>query len=65
MSPEMVGKTAFPEWWKGVVKAKLEHDATVKYNRMLPRSKSRIFDSLLETTNENNKRTWDEFVGLQ
>lgn len=62
VSPEMVGKAAFPEWWNGVVKAKLEHDYGERSKS--PRRKSGPFSDLLKTMDENNKLAWAKYLGL-
>ncbi|MGI0011723.1 MAG: hypothetical protein ACREAE_10025, partial [Nitrosopumilaceae archaeon] len=61
--PEMVGMTAFSEWWKGVIEAKIKYDATVKYKSRLPGSGSPHLANLLKTMEQGNKKIWDDYVG--
>jgi len=62
VSPEMVGKAAFPEWWNGIVKAKLEHDYAERLKSS--RRKSGPYGGLLKTMDENNKLEWEKYLGL-
>lgn len=62
VSPEMVGMTAFPEWWKGIVKAKIEHEYAKNYRGF--GRKPGAFDDLLRTMDTNNKLAWEKYLGL-
>jgi cell division control protein 6 len=64
VSPEMVGMAAFPEWWKGIVKAKLEHEYAQNYKGLSFGRKPGAFDGLLKTMSENNKLAWKKYLGL-
>lgn len=64
VSPEMVGMTAFPEWWKGIVKAKIEHEHAENYKGLSFGRKSGASDSLLKTMDQNNKLAWEKYLGL-
>ena len=54
--------TAFPEWWKGIVKAKIEHEYAQNYKGFGRRSGA--IGSLLKTMDANNKLAWEKYLGL-
>jgi len=64
VSPEMVGLAAFPQWWKGIVKAKIEHEYAQNYKGLSFGRKPGAFDGLLKTMSENNKLAWEKYLGL-
>ncbi|MBI3638990.1 MAG: AAA family ATPase [Thaumarchaeota archaeon] len=64
VSPEMVGIAISKEWWKGIVKAKLEHDFAVSSKKTRIGSRSRPLNNLLATMEQNNELTWKKYVGL-
>jgi cell division control protein 6 len=63
ISPEMVGITASPEWWKTLVKRKLEHDFAVERRKLRPRKS--FYPRLLASLDHNNDMVWEKFVGMK
>lgn len=64
VSPEMVGMTAFPEWWKSVEKAKINHDQNVEHQKSIKPKKSSIVYNMYKTLELKTQKDWQEFVGL-
>ncbi|MGI0011047.1 MAG: hypothetical protein ACREAE_06585, partial [Nitrosopumilaceae archaeon] len=63
--PEMVGMTAFSEWWKGVVEAKIKHDQNIEHQKSIKPKKSSIAYNLYKTLEIDTQKDWQKFVGLQ
>ena len=67
--PEAIGKACFPDWWTGLVQRKTQHDnsASSIFN---PKNYSTLFNkksgagSLLNSINDYEDSSWNEFVGL-
>ena len=64
VSPEMVGKAAFPEWWNGVVKAKVEHEASEKLSDSFGMGFTKRRSNLAKTMNKISQENWKKYVGL-
>lgn len=62
ISPEMIGRVCFPEWWNNLEKQKVEHEAFERFRSIRPRhsSLSRLSKSIDMLGEEN----WKNFVGL-
>lgn len=67
VSPEMIGKTCFAEWWAGVEKRKKEHQIekkslkTKKQMHAGPGRHLKSLDNILENLYE---KSWSDFSGL-
>jgi cell division control protein 6 len=67
--PEAIGKVCFPDWWSDLVQRKIQHDknASSIFN---PKNYSTLFNkksgagSLLNSINDYEDSSWNEFVGL-
>ncbi|HYZ59295.1 MAG TPA: hypothetical protein VE544_06515, partial [Nitrososphaeraceae archaeon] len=67
--PEAIGKVCFPDWWSDLVQRKTQHDnsASSIFN---PKNYSTLFNkksgagSLLNSINDYEDSSWNEFVGL-
>lgn len=63
--PDTVGNVIDQEWWKSVVKAKLEHDEKIKREKMMPKvDKSSSLGGLYGMLKSKSDEDWQEFVGL-
>jgi hypothetical protein len=49
---------------EGIVKAKLEHDFAISSKKTRIGSRSKPFNNLLATMEQNNELTWKKYVGL-
>jgi cell division control protein 6 len=63
VTPDMVGNAVSSEWWKDVVKAKLEHDVSSEQNTLYSGT-SKSMKNLLDTFKRGNEMTWKSYVGL-
>jgi archaeal cell division control protein 6 len=67
--PEAIGKICFPDWWSNLVQIKIQHDKELSIKSNL-RNFSTLFNkkgslsSLLDSTNDDDENSWNEFVGL-
>lgn len=67
--PEAIGKVCFPDWWSELVQRKIQHDknASSIFN---PKNYPTLFNrksgagSLLNSINDDEDSSWNEFVGL-
>ncbi len=65
VSPDMVGKTAFADWWNSLVMAKIKHDQNVEDEKSMKPKKSSIAYNLYKTLELETQKNWRDFVGLQ
>ncbi|HSB57678.1 MAG TPA: AAA family ATPase [Nitrosopumilaceae archaeon] len=64
VSPDVIGKTAFAEWWKNLVEAKRKHDQNVEDEKITKPKKSSLFYDMYKTLDLETQKDWQEFVGL-
>lgn len=65
VSPDMVGKTAFADWWNNLVEAKIKHDQNVEYQKSRKPKKSSHVYNMYKTLELQTQKNWQKFVGLQ
>ena len=67
--PEAIGKVCFPDWWSDLVQRKIRHDKSAS-SILNPKNYSSLFNnkrgagSLLNSINDDEDSSWNEFVGL-
>jgi cell division control protein 6 len=67
--PETIGKVCFPDWWSDLVQRKIRHDKSAS-SILNPKNYSSLFNnkrgagSLLNSINDDEDSSWNEFVGL-
>jgi len=67
--PEAIGKVCFPDWWSDLVQRKIQHDNSTS-SISNPKNYSTLFNkksgagSLLNSINDDEDSSWNEFVGL-
>jgi len=67
ISPEMIGKACFDEWWKSVVKQKIEHEAAERQREIwepLGKRGHSGFGVLSKQLNNISNENWKKYVGL-
>lgn len=67
ISPEMIGKACFDEWWKSVVKQKIEHEAAERRREIwepLGKRGHSGFGALSKQLNNISNENWKKYVGL-
>jgi cell division control protein 6 len=67
--PEAIGKVCFPDWWAGLVQRKVHHDNSASSifnlnNYPTLFNKKSGASSLLNSINDDEDSSWNEFVGL-
>jgi cell division control protein 6 len=66
--PEAIGKVCFPDWWSDLVQRKIQHDKSAS-SIFNPKNYSTLFNkksgvtSLLNSINDYEDSSWNEFVG--
>jgi cell division control protein 6 len=66
--PEAIGKVCFPDWWSDVVQRKMQHDISAS-SIFNSKNYSTLFNkksgasSLLNSINDAEDSSWNEFVG--
>jgi cell division control protein 6 len=67
--PDAIGKICFPDWWSGLVHRKAQHDnnaSSILNSKNFPNlfNKKSGAGSLLNSINDYEDSSWNEFVGL-
>jgi len=64
VSPEMIGMTTFPEFWKSIVKRKSEQEYSLKLSNLGSSNRSPYLKNLRSTLDDLTQSEWNEYVGI-